>query len=183
MATCKIKDHTVAPTNSYIFDTNVWMFIFAPLANAKNYKQKACTQLLSDIRSRNATIWINSLIISEYVNAVLKLAFKQWKEKNGYANSDKVSYKLDFRPTADYKDALTDVMAQVSEIIKLCECRPDDLNAIDVKGIINSMGNFECDFGDAMIMDLCTRNKEIKLVTDDHDITDMASLPFTVIAV
>lgn len=177
MATYKISDHKVSPASSYIFDTNVWIYIFAPLAEAKKHKQKAYSQLLKDILSRKATIWISSIIVSEYVNAVLRLSFKQWKRKNGLYEAD---FKRDFRPTEEYNTALSDVKAQMSDILSVCECRPDDFNHINVTSIINSMGTASCDFGDAMIADVCNRNREIRLVSDDSDITEV-ELPFMVI--
>lgn len=177
MATCKIADHSVSPTSGYIFDTNVWIFLFAPLAGAKKHKQKVYSQLLADIRSRKATIWISSIIVSEYVNAVLRLAFKQWMRNNSRYDAD---FKRDYRPTDDYKTTLADVKSQVTDILALCDRRPDDFNHIDVAAMIGSMGIASYDFGDAMIVDACNRNKEIHLVTDDSDITGQ-ELPFTVI--
>lgn len=176
MATCRVKDHKVSPTASYIFDTNIWIFLFAPIAGSQQNKQEMYSRLLSEIRSRGATIWINSLIVSEYVNAVLRLAFKQWKNVNSRYGAD---FKHDFRPTADYKSALFDVKTQVANILSICERRPDDFNSINIGAIINSMST-TCDFGDAMIVDVCNRNREIRLVTDDSDITG-AELPFTVV--
>ncbi len=176
MAICKISDHVVSPINSYIFDTNIWMFLFAPLAGAKRSKQEVYSQLLADILSRKATIWVSSLVISEYVNAVLRLAFKQWMRSKNLLNAD---FKHDFRPTPEYQVALVDVRAQVSSILDICERRPDDFNSINIDGVIESMGN-SYDFGDAIIADVCKRNKEIKLVTDDSDITS-GNFPFTVI--
>lgn len=177
MATFKARDYTVAPTEGYIFDTNVWIFLFAPIAGAKQYKQKVYSQLLSDIMNRKATLWITSLIVSEYVNAVLKMAFRQWMRSQGLYNAD---FKHDFRPTAEYKTALADVKAQVADILSICQRRPDDFNHIDMGDIISSMGTNEYDFGDAMIAEVCMRNKEIRLVTDDTDITQ-TNQPFTVI--
>lgn len=177
MATCKIKNHEVSPAYSYIFDTNVWIYLFAPIAGAKKYKQKVYSQLLKDIGLRKATIWISSIIVSEYVNAVLRLAFKQWMRSNGLYQAD---FKHDFRPTADYKAALADVKLQVKAILDVCACRPDDFNQIDVSGIIDSMNTTSYDFGDAMIADICNRNKEFLLVTDDSDLT-LAKVPFTII--
>ncbi|MBQ7868806.1 MAG: PIN domain-containing protein [Prevotella sp.] len=177
MATCKIAKHEVSPTYSYIFDTNVWIYIFAPIAGVKPHKQKEYSQLLKDIRSREATIWISSLIVSEYVNAVLRIAFKQWMHSNKLYTAD---FKHDFRPTAEYKAALSDAKLQVNAILGICERRPDDFNHIDVGNIIASMNTTSYDFGDAMIANVCERNKEIHLVTDDTDIT-MAEVPFNVI--
>lgn len=178
MATCSVRDHTVSPTSSYIFDTNIWIFLFAPIAGAKKHKQEVYSRLLRDIRTRKATIWINSLIVSEYINRILRLEFEQWKKNKGmYAYA--YDFKRDFRPTVEYKTALSDVKTQVENILSLCERRPDDFNHINIGTIIDSMGAMY-DFGDAMIVDVCNRNKEILIVTDDSDITG-AELPFTVI--
>ena len=175
MATCKISKYTVGPTEEFFFDTNVWLFVFAPIAGSKPYKQKMYSQILKDIRLRNACLWINSLVIAEYVNAVLRLEFKQWTERNQKYGVD---FKRDFRPTADYQAALTDIKGQVAAILGICQRRPDDFNALDVDNIITSMGN-KLDFGDSMIVDMCRRYK-LKLVTDDKDIAE-SEFPFTVI--
>jgi len=179
MAVCKIKGYNVAPTESFFFDTNVWIFIFAPIAGSQQYKQRIYSGLFNEILSRKATIWVSSLIISEYVNAVLKFEFKQWKRRNKLINAD---YKHDFRPTVDFKTALEDVRAQVADILRVCERRPDNFNSIDVDSIITDMGNCSYDFVDSMIVDLCNRNREIKLVTDDTDIS-MSDTKFTVLTV
>lgn len=99
MKASKIKYGQVGEQDKYFFDTNVWMFLFAPLASSKFYKQKTYSSLLKEIMSRNATIWINSLVVAEYVNAVLKLEFKQWMKRNKLTNAD---FKHDFRPTNEY---------------------------------------------------------------------------------
>lgn len=177
MAVCKIKGYNVAPTESFFFDTNVWIFIFAPIAGSKQYKQRIYSGFFNEILSRKATIWVSSLIISEYVNAVLKLEFKQWMRRNKLINAD---YKHDFRPTADFKIALEDVRAQVADILRVCERRPDNFNSIDVDAIITDMGNYSYDFADSMIVNLCNRNREIKLVTDDTDIS-LSDTKFTVL--
>ena len=175
MATCKISKYTVGPTEEFFFDTNVWLFIFAPIAGAKPYKQKMYSQILKDIRLRNACLWINSLVIAEYVNAVLRLEFKQWTERNQKYGVD---FKRDFRPTADYQAALTDIKGQVTAILGICQHRPDDFNVLNVDNIITSMGS-KLDFGDSMIVEMCRRYK-LKLVTDDKDIAE-SEFPFTVI--
>ena len=175
MATHKISDYTVGPTEEFFFDTNVWIFVFAPIAGSKPYKQKMYSRLLKEIRSRNACLWINSLVIAEYVNAVLRLEFKQWVERN---QKIAVDFKHDFRPTSDYQTALTDIKGQVTAILGICQRRPDDFNALNIENIITSMGN-KLDFGDSMIVDMCQRYN-LKLVTDDKDIID-SEHPFSVL--
>lgn len=165
MAIIKISEITVSPTDVFFFDTNVWMFLFAPLANSKPYKQKQYSRLLGDIRSRNACVWISSLVVSEYVNAVLRLEFKQWMRKNQLLNAD---FKHDFRPTIEYKDALADVKLQVSDILSIATRRPDDFHNVNINNLIDIMAD-QLDFADSMIVNSCIR-AGLKLVTDDSDI-------------
>ncbi len=175
MATCKISSYTVGPTEEFFFDTNVWMFLFAPLAGAKRNKQKAYSKLLGDIISRGATIWINSQVVAEYINRCLRMEFEVWKKdpQNYYAD-----FKRDFRKTQDYLSTLRDTKSQVSLILQKATRYPDDFHSIDVDGIISSMGS-SLDYGDAIIVDLCKR-KKYKLVTDDSDMTN-TTFPFDVI--
>lgn len=175
MATCKISSYTVGPAEEFFFDTNVWMFLFAPLAGAKQNKQKAYSSLLREIVSRGATIWINSQVIAEYVNRCLRMEFEEWKKRTMNYGAE---YKKDFRPTPDYLSTLQDTKSQVSAILQKCQKYPDDFHLADVDAIIASMGN-SYDYGDAVIIDLCKR-KKYKLVTDDGDMTN-TTFPFMII--
>ncbi len=175
MAICKISNYAVGPTEEFFFDTNIWMFIFAPLAGAKPNKQRAYSWLLGEIVSRGATIWINSQVVAEYVNRCLRMEFEEWKKRTMNFSAN---FKNDFRTTPDYESTLKDTKSQVLAILQKSTKYPDDFHTIDVDFIISSMGK-SLDYGDAIIVDLCKR-KNYKLVTDDSDITK-ANLPLTVI--
>ena len=166
MATCKISKYTVGPSEEFFFDTNVWLFIFAPLAGAKTDKQKAYSGLLGEIVSRGATIWINSQVVAEYINRYLRMEFDQWKERTKRYDAE---FKRDFRPTSDYLSSLNSAKSLLSVILQKSKRHPDDFHTIDVNAIISSMGS-TCDYGDAIIVDLCKR-KKFNLVTDDKDMT------------
>ncbi|MBP3198033.1 MAG: PIN domain-containing protein [Butyrivibrio sp.] len=175
MATCKIAKYTVGTNEEFFFDTNVWMFIFAPLAGAKQEKQRVYSGFLKDIISRGDTIWINSQVVAEYINRCLRMEFDQWKKQTRNPLAD---YKRDFRPTEDYQSALKSAKSLISVILQKCTRHPDDFHRIDINAIISSMGA-SCDYGDAIMIELCQR-KKFKLVTDDADMTKN-ELPITVI--
>ncbi len=164
MATYKIKDYEVGPSEEFFFDTNVWMLIFAPLAGSKQDRQRKYSSLFRDILLRGATIWINSQVVAEFINANLRLEFKQWKEQKQLPLAD---FKRDFRSTQEYTSALNYAKSLISDILEKCQRYPDDFNTIDINAIISSMGT-SCDYGDAIIIDLCKR-RNYKLVTDDSD--------------
>lgn len=103
------------------------------------------------------------------------MEFNGWRKRTGKFDAD---FKHDFRSTHDYLATLQDTKSQISAILQKATKYPDDFHAIDVDAIISSMGK-SLDYGDAVIVDLCTR-KKFKLVTDDSDMAN-AELPITII--
>lgn len=163
----KIKDYKVTSGDIFFFDNNVWMFLYASIAGVGGAKQKAYSGLLADIQSAKATIFISSLIISEYMNRCLRLRHKQWEERTRQVNTD---YKKDYRPTDDFKNAVEIVKAEVRDIMTVCLKTPDNFNAIELNNVFK---NFEiCDFNDAYYVELCKMGK-YKFVTDDSDLFDV----------
>lgn len=167
----KLKEHNVSPLNSYLFDTNVWLYIYGPLAGSEKRKQSQYASLLRDIVDRKAGLFITSMVLSEYINRVLRIEFERWKKYKGLYNAD---YKRDYRATEDFQDALADVKAQVKDILyNVTQKRPDDFNNIDIDGIVNSMSN-SADFNDVYLVRCCERGN-MCFVSDDKDIVNIQS--------
>lgn len=164
MKLIKCKDYTVSPMDAFLFDTNVWFLIYGPVAASEQRKQRAYSCLLQDAVNRGACIFITSLIVSEYINAVLRLGFKQWMRSTGNFNAD---YKRDFRPTQSYKICLQDAIDQIEDILKVAKRHPDDFNSIDFSKILDQMDE-NCDFNDSYYVTQCGR-MPMKLVSDDAD--------------
>lgn len=165
MVVTRVDKHTVSPNNSYFFDTNVWIFIYGPIAGTDKKKQSVYSSLLKDIQSRNAAIFVSSLVLSEYINAVLRMGFAQWKRVTGNRNAD---FKRDYRSTEDYKVTLEDAVLQVEEILKVCIKRPDDFHIININSVLASM-NQDADYNDAYYIKDCEK-QNMKFVSDDSDI-------------
>lgn len=163
----KIKDYEVKTGGSYFFDNNVWMLLFANIAGAHLDKQRKYSNLLNDIRNRNCTIFISSLILSEYINRSLRLHFDQWIVAEGRIKSF-TDFKKDYRCTKDYYSSLKTTISEVDDILQISERRPDDFNSIRIGDILNNMTT-ESDFNDSYYVELCHRNNLI-LVTDDKDL-------------
>lgn len=175
MEIIKISDHQPNQTYAYLFDTNVWLYIYGPVAGTNTWKQKKYAQLLQSIIDRKATIYITSLVLAEYINRVLRIGFGQWKDDN---NLYTVDFKHDYRNTDHYKDVLADAIAQVDEILKISQRRPDDFNAIDISEVLQSMEQ-SSDYNDSYLVKCCERGK-MKFVSDDNDISNIKS-PITLI--
>lgn len=175
MVTVKASDHQPNQTYSYLFDTNIWLYIYGPVAGSQSRKQKIYSNLLNLILDRKASIYITSLVLAEYVNRVLRIGFEQWKMATVSPNAN---FKHDYRKTGDYKETLSDAIAQVKEILRITERRPDDFNAIDINSVLSSMEQ-SSDYNDSYLVKCCERGG-MKFVSDDGDITSINS-PITLI--
>lgn len=92
------RDFSVSSDKKYLFDTNVWMLLFCPLGNVKKDKQEKASKILRYIISGNASIILTSLVLSEFCNAYLRLAFEIWRSK---AENIRGNFKKDYFNTTD----------------------------------------------------------------------------------
>lgn len=163
----KVHDiRTYRPSNTDVlfFDNNVWMFLFCPIGNYEKDKQRKYSDFFSLVYSAKACIWINSLVLSEFCNAWLRLEFKNWLKKP--ENIIKKDYKSDFVPTKAYKEVVEEIKKIVPTILKKTERCTDNFNAINLDSIYAELEN--CDFNDSYYLELARMNNW-KIVTDDSD--------------
>ncbi len=167
MATIEhIGDYKVKSGDKFFFDNNIWMFLYSSaISGSRYYEQRIYSQLFRNIKSARATIFINALVASEYVNANLRLGFNQWKKLP--ENLPYIDYKRDYRPTDSFKEHQEAVYAELDDILKSADRKPDDFNAIQPEQILASIGR-DMDFNDAYYVSYCQLNNLI-LVTDDKD--------------
>lgn len=172
METVRLKDCTVGPSDKYFFDTNVWLFINGPMAGSNQFKQKKYATLLSDISSRGAGLYVTSIVVSEYINSVLRIGFKTWinEDRTNRVNSD---FKRNYRPTDHYADTLKDAVLQVEDILRFAQKRPDDFQRIDMTELLQRL-DMNCDYNDAYIVKCCEQDNLI-LVSDDKDLQNVDS--------
>ena len=83
-----LRKYKVTSSDCFFFDNNIWMFLFAPIADYNISKQRAYSKFLREIQSAGATIFISSLILSEYINRCLRISYGQWKERNHNTKND-----------------------------------------------------------------------------------------------
>lgn len=169
----KIRDFKVKSGDCFFFDNNVWMFLFSPISGANASQQKAYGNLLKNIQAAHATIFINSLVVSEYINRSLRLNHSLWRDQEIKRGNRFVDYKKDFRPTVIFESAQAEAYNEMSAILSVALRKPDDFNALRWQDITDARG---MDFNDAYYANFCRLNRLI-LVSDDKD---MQSCPFDI---
>ena len=170
MEKIRIKDHEVSPSYAYLFDTNVWLFLYGPIAGTSSGKQKVYSELLNDVTSRGATVYTTALVLSEFINRYLRIAFESWKQQQ---KDGSLQFKKDFRPTQEYRDQLALACFSVREILKVAEKYPDNFNATDVPRMLDRLSP-ACDYNDMYLVTSCEQGG-FKMVSDDKDFEEVDS--------
>lgn len=162
----RIGNFKVKSGDYFFFDNNVWMFLFSPISGVNSYQQKVYSGLLREIQSARATIFINSLVVSEYINRSLRLNYSLWRDRQFKSGNTSTDYKRNYRPTEDFNAAQREAYDEMSDILSIALRKPDDFNALNLDDVMNANG---MDFNDAYYANFCRLNRLI-LVTDDRDL-------------
>jgi len=158
-----LREFDIKSNMSFLFDTNVWMFLFCPLGNFQQKQQDAASNFLSLVRRTGCEIVVTSLTLSEFANAYLRLDFDLWKKES---NNPQASYKRDYLATDRFESTQMLVEDSVNQILGLCVRYPDNFNSIAMQEVLF---NFKkVDFNDAFYSTICEERNWI-LFTGDRD--------------
>lgn len=140
-------------------DTNVWLFVYGP-QKPGDARVATYSQALKKILSAQCRIYIDVLIVSEFINTYARL---KWNVM-GKPHTD---FKQ-FRKSADFKPIAKDIAADVKRVLTHCKRIENGFEALDIDGLVNEYAAGDSDFNDQVIVALC-KKRDLKLVTDDGD--------------
>jgi predicted nucleic acid-binding protein len=158
-----IRNYQPKASDVFLFDNSVWMYLFCPLGNYNKNKQKHYSSFFKLAQSSQSTIFINSMVISEFSNRYLRLDFEEWKKAEKKYSAD---YKRDFIGTERYTSTVEDLQISINKIMQTSEKGSDNFNAIDLSAVGKHLANI--DFNDSYLLELAKLNN-YAIVTDDQD--------------
>jgi predicted nucleic acid-binding protein len=154
-----VASYNFKPEDELFVDTNVWLFIYGP-QKPRDTRVAAYSQAFARILAAQSHIYIDVLIVSEFINAYARL---KWKLVAPDINPFKA-----FRKSTEFKPVVQDVAADTKRILGHCSRIENDFVTLDINGLIDEYGTGDSDFNDQVIAALCKR-KGLTLVTDDED--------------
>lgn len=154
-----ITGYTFTPADELLLDTNVWLLVYGP-QKPGDTKVATYSQALAKILAAQCRVYIDVLIVSEFINTYARL---KWKIVAPHINQFKA-----FRRSPDFKPVAQDIAADVRRVLNHCSRIENGFEALDIDGLIDEYAAGNADFNDQVIAALCKR-KGLKLVTDDGD--------------
>lgn len=137
---------------SFLFDTNIWIYLYSPVTSCHYALSDAFSKFMWKCLNQDCTIYITSLILSEFYNTLLRIEYK---------NQNCKSYKGSFRAAQE----ITEEAMSIIENSIMCKVHKLDDSFVDIN--LNDIKP-EYDFNDYYLVKLCQRNN-IKIVTNDSD--------------
>lgn len=149
-------------SDKLLIDTNIWMLVYGP-QKPGNSRVAVYSQALSKILTAQCRIYIDVLIVSEFINTYARLKWNLWKAQTASSNDFK-----QFRNSRDFKPVAQDIAADVKRVLQHCTRVESGFDSLAIDDLIDEYAAGDSDFNDQILATLC--NKEgLKLVTDDAD--------------
>lgn len=154
-----VSSYDFNSSDELLLDTNIWLFIYGP-QKPNGSKVEAYSQALARILTARCKIYIDVLIVSEFINAYARI---KW-DVLGKPHND---FKK-FRKSEDFKPIAQDIAADTKQILKHCLQIESGFGTLPISSLITEYALGDSDFNDQVIANLCQK-KKLKLVTDDGD--------------
>ena len=162
----RTKDISKIAERGVFFDANVLYFLFGDVPPEQENWYSSLFKKLLDQRN---PLFIDIIVISEFINVWLSEKWKIAKKENGYKEARKV-----FRDTADGQRAIENSCLEVKTMLdqfQLTNTNWNKQNIIDMLTVDNS------DFNDKLIAKICQDNNLVLLTND----ADFATAPIDIL--
>ena len=154
-----VRGYSFSSADKLFFDANIWLFIHGPLTHNRR-KADIYSRAFIDIKQAGCELYIDSHILSEFINT-----YARWEQKQSKYNGD--TFKA-FRNTLDYKVVAKDIANTVTRILKHTKRCCSNFTNIDIESILDVFEKGDSDFNDQLFSEIC-KNNGFLLLTDDGD--------------
>lgn len=151
------------PSGAYLIDTNVLLYMYEPnqVKNDPGYNDL----LMPKIHDPQWSFYINSHIISEFINSFVRNSYNAYLKKNNIVPSDRSYFKKVYRDTDSFRSSYKLALGTVKEEILNQFQLTTELTTNSIKtSLVTDCG----DFNDQLIINSALQNK-LGIITNDRD--------------
>ena len=137
------------------------MYLYCPIGQYNENIVNVYSDFFGRALDVQSTIYVSSLIISEFYNSFIRLDFNIWKK------TQSLDYKKDFRPTEQFQKTNQLVLRSIeSRILGVSKRINEDFSTLSIENIIERVGLL--DYNDSYYVEL-SKMYGLKIVTNDKD--------------
>ena len=155
----EITRYDFKSSDELLLDTNVWLFIYGPQKQGDS-RVNVYSKALARILAAQSRIYINVLIVSEFINRYARL---KWR-----VISPEITDFKRFRRSSGFKPIAQDIAADVKRVLQHCTRVASGFESLAIDTLIDEYALGDSDFNDQILVSLCKRTG-LTLITDDSD--------------
>lgn len=156
-----IQNHIFNGKERLFFDACVWIYIHHP-NYIGDWKARKYSSLLKLLKMLKCPIYVDILIISEFINRYAHIEYDRLPPTSKPAN-----FKI-FRSSPSFVNIAQDITSDVKKVIALATKCKLEFTTINVDSLLTQYPLSKYDFNDILIYEICKR-KSLTMVTHDLD--------------
>ena len=154
--------YNISKNEKVFIDTNILIYLFSPDFVSSNEKYiEQYSKILEILLQNNAQLYISSVVVSEFINRILRIDYE--KNKDFYPD-----FKQDYRKSQKYKETLNLILKELKKILKISHKINDTFGDFDLLSWYQRDNNQNLDFNDLQIAFIIEKN-HLKLLSNDSD--------------
>lgn len=164
-ATCfDVKTYSFQPEERYFVDASVWLAVYGPTV-PKDARARVYSDALKRLRTSNAAIFIDVIVMAELVNRWARFEYNQL--------APPVPKFKDYRASADFTAVAADAAANLRSILKYVKRTGTPFANVNIDAILDQFASGGDDINDQLIAEKC-RADGLILLADDADMAKYA---------
>ncbi|MEW6247317.1 MAG: PIN domain-containing protein [Nitrospirota bacterium] len=158
----RIDDYRFAPSDKLLLDANVWLFIYSPQYRPTDRRAKVYSTALKRILAARGTIFIDAIVLSEFVNVLARLAY------NSLSSTKRPPDFKAFRNSSSFHAIAESIADSCKRILQIATRIESGFTLLDPADLMSRFAAGKSDLNDLLLTHLC-RTQSLTLVTDDAD--------------
>ena len=154
-----VSNYNFTSQDKILLDANIWVYLYGP-PKLKSRWRPIYNKVFNDILSANSQIYIDVLVVSEFINSYARL---EWKFTAPHINKFK-----DFRNDPSFKPVAVNIAADVKHVLNHCSRVESCFTTLDMEVLLTDYETGNFDFNDQVITEIC-KNNGFTLITNDGD--------------
>ncbi len=157
----EVSGYNFTSRDRLFLDANIWLYNFCPDTQPPKPSRKIeiYSKAFNDIQNVKSRIYIDVLVISEFINRYARLRWRHEKPDMDFK---------DFRNGADFRDVAREIAVQSGRVLSFCSRVESGFEELRIDDLLHTYEAGESDFNDQVIAELCKR-EGLTLMTDDGD--------------
>ncbi|MBN1596456.1 PIN domain-containing protein [candidate division FCPU426 bacterium] len=155
---CSVETYKFSGEDRIFIDTNVWFHIHGPQVRPDS-NNGVYSKAFKDILSAKSRIFIDVLVLSEFINRYARLQHR--------ISNDTTDYKR-WRKSEDFEPIAKSIADVTRRIIRCCKRIDSCFGSVDVDVLLNDFEKMCPDFNDQILIEICKTNN-LKFLTHDSD--------------